>query len=94
MKVPPNKPLPFAVQIVAINRAGYSTNGNARYEIVWDDQLSWAGSAVTKSDSGIVDLIKTNIVQVGSWVRLQFTRTGRISDIILADEPDYVKGPK
>lgn len=85
MKITPNKLTPFAVEIVAIDHAGYSTNGNARFEIIFDDRLGWAGVALTKSDAGFTDAIKNRQIKVGSWVRLAFTRSGRISDMVLSE---------
>lgn len=90
MKITPNKLLPFAVKIVYIERENASVNGNPRYSIAWDDCLSWCGEALTQSDAAISYDIGNPGFRAGDWVRLQFTRAGRISHMVTAESPDYV----
>jgi hypothetical protein len=91
MQITPNKLLPFAVKILEIERAGYTTNGNQRFSIVFDDQLGWAGEAQTKSDSNVAQLIDNGEFRAGDWARLSFTRAHRINDIVKGEEPGYAK---
>ncbi len=88
MRITPNKLLDFPVQIIGIERKGCSTNGNPRFEIIWDDKIGWAGYAMTQSDVSFSYEIGNPGFRVGDWVRLAFTRHGRISDIRKAEAPN------
>ncbi len=60
--------------IVAMERAGCSVNGNPRFRIVFTDGTI----ALTMSDAGFCYAIGNEGMRVGSTVRIEFTRAGRI----------------
>lgn len=81
----------FAVQIVDIERLNCSVNGNPRFNIVFDDKLSWMAELTTQSDNGLNYEIGNPGFRVGDWVKIETTRAGRISAIKTAQAPEYVR---
>lgn len=79
----------FPVQIRSIETLPNGKEGQPRYEIFFDDRLSWCAELVTQTGAPFASKVGNPGYRVNDWVTIETTRAGHLSTMAPANAPGY-----